>query len=72
MRTFVRFFVTTFGIVLGRLAAVLVVGVVAFAGYSLYKAEQDRRGAEQAEATATVVARQRATGSQYDPCDTSA
>jgi hypothetical protein len=53
MQTFARFFAITFGIVLGMVAAVIVVGVVAFGGYSLYTADQDRR-ANQARATATT------------------
>jgi hypothetical protein len=58
---FVRVFVVTFGVVLGALAAVLVVGGVAFVGYSLYTAEQARRVAEQDQVTATAVTRDRAT-----------
>ena len=57
MRTFARAFAITFGIALGLLAA----GAVAFAGYSIYRADQARRAEEQAQATATAVAQQRAT-----------
>jgi hypothetical protein len=53
----------TFGIALGVLAAVLVMGAVAFGGYSLYRADQDRRAEEQASGRATVVAQERATAS---------
>jgi len=61
MRMLVRSFLITFGIVLGMLAALLTVGAVAFAGYSLYIAEQARRADERAGATATVVAQERGT-----------
>src|SRR5688572_5979582 len=61
MQTFLRVFAVTFGVVLGVLAAVLVVGGVAFVGYSLYTAEQARRVAEQDQATMTAVTQDRAT-----------
>jgi hypothetical protein len=61
VKTFARYFAITFGIALGVLAAVLVVGAAVFAGYSFYRADQGRRADEQANARATVVARDRAT-----------
>jgi hypothetical protein len=61
MGTFARAFAITFGVVLGLLAALLLAGAVAIAGYSLYRADQDRRAEEQARARATQVAQERAT-----------
>jgi hypothetical protein len=57
VRTFARAFAITLGITLGLLTA----GAIAFAGYSIYRADQDRRAEEQARASATVVAQERAT-----------
>jgi hypothetical protein len=61
VKTFARYFAITFGITLGVLAAVLMVAAIAFGGYSLYRADQTRRAAEETSARATVVAVERAT-----------
>ena len=61
MKTFARYFAITFGVVLGALAAISIVGLVAWGAYSLYRTDQDRRAGEQANARATVVAQDRAT-----------
>lgn len=61
MKTFARYFAITFAIAPGVLAAVLLMGAVAFGGYSLYRADQNRRAEEQAIARATATAQERAT-----------
>jgi hypothetical protein len=61
VKTFARYFAITFGIVLGILLAVLVAGGFLFGGYTLYRADQDRRSNEQANARATVATQERAT-----------